>query len=76
MARRSLIDEIADLAMARNYCRLAGTDPDELVAGYIIDAAGREHWVRKARWRWYRAIAEVAPAEGVAVQGNHRPTPH
>lgn len=56
---KTLLETVRDIAMARDYCLIAGTDPDAMVAGYIVDATGQRHWVSKARWRWYRDVVGV-----------------
>jgi hypothetical protein len=58
----SLWDRLNEADRAREACFLAGQDPDESVAGYLVDAAGRRHWCRKARWRWYADAVTAAPA--------------
>lgn len=61
MTRKPLLDQVDAIQMARTYCRLVKADPDAAVAGDFVDATGQRRRVSKARWRWYRDIAE-APA--------------
>ena len=58
MTHKSLLRQCQDIEMARNFCLLAGNDPDEMVAGYFVDAAGQRQRVSKARWRWYQDVAQ------------------
>lgn len=67
--RQSLWDRLTLRDMAREACFLNGQEPDEAVAGYIVDAAGRRHWCRKARWRWYAEGLTASPAP-VEAQDN------
>lgn len=60
--RRTLWQRLDATARAREACLLAGRDPDAPVAGYIVDATGRRHWCRKARWRWYAETVAGTPA--------------
>ena len=53
----TLLEQLHAIQMARTYCLLIGADPDELVAGYILDASGKPWWCRKERWRWYRGVS-------------------
>ncbi|MDB5645654.1 hypothetical protein [Methylobacterium sp.] len=64
--RQTLWDQIQETVRAREACVLAGRDPDEDVAGYLVDAAGQRHWCRKARWRWYSdsVTGTSTPVEG------------
>ena len=66
MTRKTLLQQVRDIEMARNYCLLAGNDPDEVVAGYFVVATGQRQRVSKARWRWYQGVCESEVAEGVA----------
>ena len=61
MTRKTLLDQINAIQMARTYCLLVNADPDAVVAGYFVDATGQRRRVSKARWRWYRDIAEPPP---------------
>lgn len=64
--RRTLWQRLDATARAREACLLAGRDPDAPVAGYLVDAAGRRHRCRKARWRWY---ADAVTGTPTAVEG-------
>lgn len=63
--RRSLWDRLTMQHMAREARFLLGQEPDEMVAGFIVDAAGQRHWCRKARWRWY--ADRVSDTSGLVV---------
>lgn len=72
MTRKTLLQQVRDIEMARNYCLLAGDDPDEVVAGYFVDATGQRQRVSKARWRWYQGVchSQVRIKEGGVVHEN------
>lgn len=59
MSPTSLLDQVKAIEMARTYYLQVNTNPDEIVAGYFVDATGQMRRVSKARWRWYQDIAEV-----------------
>jgi hypothetical protein len=68
MTRKTLLQQVRDIEMARNCCLLAGNDPDEVVAGYFVDATGQRQRVSKARWRWYQGVCKSEAADGVAYE--------
>jgi hypothetical protein len=68
--RQSLWDRLTTRDRAREACFLSGREPDELVAGVIVDAAGRRHWCWKARWRWYADAVTTATPAPVEHQDN------
>jgi hypothetical protein len=72
MTRKTLLQQVRDIEMARNYCLLAGNDPDEVVAGYFVDATGQRQRVSKARWRWDQGVCQSEAADG-AVRENGQP---
>ena len=61
VTRKTLLDQINAIQMARTDCLLVNADPDAVVAGYFLDATGLRRRVGKARWRWHRDIAEPPP---------------
>lgn len=60
MSRKSLLDQVNAIQMARSYCLLVNTDPDKIVAAYFVDATDQRRYFSRARWRWYQDIAEGA----------------